>query len=198
MSGIRHGTTLELLALRDGEGSAWTKDHVGTCAACAAELYRLHQVRSQLKALPSFRPPRDRWPAIALVAGRARGRRRVHVAVGLATAAALSGLAIISLHRAPPGGLPQDRPALRNAMARSSALEQTLKALAPEARVLSGEAASAVADLEDHLSAVDDALGDPGAWRAEPDRVVELWQQRAGILSALVDVHTTRVAIAGL
>lgn len=198
MSGIRHGTTLELLALRDGEGSAWTKDHVGTCGACAAELYRLEQVRSKLKALPSFGPPRDRWPAIALVAGRARRRRSVQVAVGLATAAALSGLAIVSLHRAPPGGLPQDRPALRNAMARSSALEQTLKALAPEARVLSGEAASAVADLEDHLSAVDAALGDPDAWRAEPDRVVELWQQRAGILSALVDVHTTRVAVAGL
>lgn len=198
MSGIRHGTIPELLALRDGEGSAWTKEHVASCAACAAELYRLDQVRSQLKALPSFSPPRDRWPAIALVAHRARRRRWVQGVVGLATAAALSGLTIVSLHRTSPGALPADRPALRSAMARSSALEQALKALAPEARVLSGEAASAVADLEDHLSAVDAALGDPGAWGAEPDRVVELWQQRAGILSALVDVHTTRVAVAGL
>jgi len=59
MSEIRHGTTEELLALRDGEGSAWIRAHVAECRACAAELFRLEQMRARLKALPSFTPPRD-------------------------------------------------------------------------------------------------------------------------------------------
>ncbi len=36
MSETRHGTSEELLALRDGEGSAWMRQHVAECAACAA------------------------------------------------------------------------------------------------------------------------------------------------------------------
>ena len=50
MSETRHGTGEELLALRDGEGSAWTREHVAGCAACTAELQRLEQVRAQLRA----------------------------------------------------------------------------------------------------------------------------------------------------
>ena len=73
MNGTRHGTTEELLALRDGEGGAWVKAHVGSCGACEAELYRLEQVRARLRALPTFSPPRDRW---AVVAERARVERR--------------------------------------------------------------------------------------------------------------------------
>ena len=41
MNEVRHGTTEELLALRDGEGGAWAKAHVESCGACAGELYRL-------------------------------------------------------------------------------------------------------------------------------------------------------------
>ena len=67
MTDERHATTEELLAVRDGEGSGWAKGHVDECAACAAELYRLEQVRAQLRALPSFTPPRDRWAVVAYV-----------------------------------------------------------------------------------------------------------------------------------
>ncbi|NJD20961.1 MAG: hypothetical protein FIA95_16960, partial [Gemmatimonadetes bacterium] len=76
MNAERHGTTDELLAVRDGEGTAWARAHVEECAACRAELYRLEQVRSQLRALPAFAPPRDRWAVVAARAKRERPRPR--------------------------------------------------------------------------------------------------------------------------
>jgi hypothetical protein len=197
MNEIRHGTTEELLALRDGEGSAWTRDHVAACRRCAEELYRLEQMRARLKALPSFAPPRDRWATIATVARGERRRRWLNGAIGLASAAALAALSFVALRPAAPEAI-DDRVALASAMARSQQLEQTLRSLGPEQRALDGDAASVVADLEDRLSRLDAALGDPTAWHERPGRVVDLWRQRAGILSALVDVHVTRAAVAGL
>jgi len=37
----RHATLEELLAVRDGEGSVWSREHAAGCAACSAELFRL-------------------------------------------------------------------------------------------------------------------------------------------------------------
>lgn len=198
MSVIRHGTTDELLAMRDGEGSAWIKAHVEACAACAGELYRLDQMRSRLKALPAFAPPRDLWPAVATAARAERRRRRAHGLVGLATAAALTLLTALAIRPGGQGTAAADRSALQRAMAQSAAMEQSLRDLSPESRALPGDAAGAVASLEDRLSTIDAELGEPGVWRANPDRVLGLWQQRTGVLSALVDVHTTRIALAGL
>lgn len=198
MSDIRHGTTEELLALRDGEGSGWTKAHVEECVACAGELYRLDQMRARLKALPTFVPPRDRWPVVATRARAERRRRWVHGAVGLATAAALTLLTVVALRPDGAASTAAGRAALQRAMAQSAAMEQSLRDLSPESRALPGDAAGAVASLEDRLSTIDAELVEPGAWRANPDRVLGLWQQRTGVLSALVDVHTTRIALAGL
>ncbi|MEK6769316.1 MAG: hypothetical protein AABY85_10065 [Gemmatimonadota bacterium] len=198
MSDIRHGTTEELLALRDGEGSAWTKAHVEECVACAGELYRLDQMRARLKALPTFTLPRDRWPVVATMARAERRRRWVHGMVGLATAAALTLLTVVALRSDGAASTTAGRAALQRAMAQSAAMEQSLRDLSPESRALPGSAAGVVAELEDRLSSIDAELAEPGAWRADRNRVVGLWQNRAGVLSALVDVHTTRVALAGL
>jgi len=195
MSEMRHGTSEELLALRDGEGSAWIREHVAQCAACAAELERLEQVRSQLRALPAFAPPRDRWPVVRQAARQERRRRRTSWWAGTLAAAAMVVLSLVVLrHRAPA---PQDA-ALRQAMAESAAMEQVFRSLEPDDRALTGRTAGVVADLEDRLAQVDAALNDPSAQRADPGRVAELWRQRAGLLSALVDVHETRATYAGL
>jgi hypothetical protein len=198
MTEIRHATTDELLALRDGEGSAWTREHVESCAACAGERYRLDQMRARLRALPAFSPPRDRWPLVAVAARRERRQRWVRSVVGVATAAALAGITFLAVRPGPVASLAAEEARLDRAMARSQAVEAQLRAIAPERRALSGAAAQVAAELEERLGELDARLADPGPWRSEPGRVAELWDQRAGLLSALVDVHVTRVAAAGL
>jgi hypothetical protein len=193
----RHATTDELLAVRDGEGAAWAKRHADTCTTCAAELFRLEQVRAQLKALPVMTPPRDRWAHIAAAVKDERRALRVRGGAGLVAAAGLAALVLIAVR--PVGGdKASEAAALDRAMARSQAMEQTLNALSPETRALTGDAASAVAELEDRLARIDARLADPTAWQGNPGRAAQLWQERSGVLSALVDVHVTRVAQAGL
>ena len=195
MSEMRHATTEELLALRDGEGGAWAREHVAACATCAAELEGFEQMRSRLRALPSFAPPRDRWPMVEQAARAERRRRRLSGSMGTLAAAAVLVLGFVVLRHS--SSTPQDA-AVRQAMAESAAMEQVFRSLQPDQRALNGRTASVVADLEDRLAQVDAALNDPAALRAAPDRVAELWKQRAGLLSALVDVHETRATYAGL
>jgi anti-sigma factor RsiW len=197
MSDERHGTIEELLAVRDGEGSAWAKAHVETCAACRAELYRLEQVRARLRALPSYASPRDRWVVVAERARRERRQRRWSAAAGLAAAAALGGLLLLAVQGTHPDPL-EAQTTLRSAMERSQAMEQVLKGVDPDARALDGAAAGAVIALQRQLESIDARLGDPAQWENDPARQAQLWNERAGILSALVDVHTTHVAYAGL
>ncbi len=197
MSGERHATAEELLAVRDGEGSAWAKAHAAGCAECGGELYRLEQVRSQLRALPAFVPPRDRWGVVAERARRERRQRRLSGAAGLAAAAALGGLLLVAVQGTRPDAL-QAQTTLRSAMARSQAMEQVLQGVDPDARALGGEAAGAVVDLQRRLETIDARLGDPAQWGNDPASQAQLWNERAGLLSALVDVHTTHVAYAGL
>jgi hypothetical protein len=195
MNQMRHGTSEELLALRDGEGSAWVREHVAACAACAAEVERLEQVRSALRALPSFAPPRDRWPLVEQVVRQERRRRRRSGSVGILAAAAVVVLGFVVLRHSKSA--PEDA-AVRQAMAESAAMEQVFRSLQPDQQALTGRTAGVVADLEDRLAQVDAVLNDPTALRADPQRVAELWKQRAGLLSALVDVHETRATYAGL
>jgi hypothetical protein len=197
MNEVRHGTMEELLAVRDREGTAWAQAHVAACEACAAELYRLEQVRSQLRALPAFTPPRDRWQVVAERAWRERRQRRFSGGMGLAAAAALAGLLLVAVQGTHPDAL-EAQTTLRTAMARSQAMEQVLKDVDPDARALSGVTAGVVVDLQRRLEALDSELGDPSGWGNDPNRQAQLWNERAGLLSALVDVHTTHVAYAGL
>ncbi len=197
MNAERHGTTEELLAVRDGEGSAWAKSHVEACAACAAELYRLEQVRAQLRALPAFAPPRDRWGVVAERARRERRQRRWSAVTGLAAAAAIGALLLVAVQGTSPRQLKAET-TLRSAMERSQAMEQVLKGVDPDARALDAQAAAAVLALQRQLESIDTRLGDPSQWDEDPARQAQLWNERAGILSALVDVHTTHVAYAGL
>jgi len=196
MSEIRHGTSEELLALRDGEGSAWVREHARACPACAAELERLGQVRAQLRALPSFAPPRDSWPVVREAVRRERARRRIWAGSSLVAAAAVVVLAFAVLRRPAPAA-PEDV-ALQQAMAESATMEQVFRSVHPDRRALTGQAAGVVAELEDQLSQVDAALNDTLAWSRDPGQVAALWKQRAGLLSALVDVHETRASLAGL
>ena len=84
---------------------------------------------------------------------------------------------------------------------RSRALEAAIGAYDPDARVLDGRTSRVAADLEDRIADVDRRLertelaAPPGM--NGPD-VMQLWQERVGLLDALVDVHVTRASNVGL
>ncbi len=195
MSEVRHGTVEELLALRDGEGGAWVREHVTACARCAGELERLEQRRAQLRALPGFSPPRDRWPVVARVARQERRVRVFSWSAGIVAAAAVVVVSFVALR--PKAAAPASAE-LQQAMAESQAMEQVFKSLQPDRRAMTGRTATVVAELEAQLAQVDAALNDTTAWQTAPQHVADLWRQRAGLLSALVDVHETRATLAGL
>jgi hypothetical protein len=85
-------------------------------------------------------------------------------------------------------------------MVRSQALESALSAYKPEARVLDGRTARMAEELEDRIARVDRALEATELLpqQADDQELLRLWQERVGLLDALVDVHVTRASNAGL
>jgi len=73
-----------------------------------------------------------------------------------------------------------------------------LRTLDPTSRVLSGRAASTIAELEDGIALVDAQLGEAQRGRASREELLGLWQQRVQLMNQLVNVHVTRAAYVGL
>jgi negative regulator of sigma E activity len=193
-----HCTMEELLAVRDGEGTSVAHRHVDQCSICRAEVDRLHQVAAELKALPAIRPPRDRWPEVRAAVAGTRKRRRWIMAgwTSLAAAAALAvivGVRAVTLHQtaAQPASLD-------SLVIESQKLEEALRAYDPTSRVLSGRAASTIAQLEDRIALVDAQLNEAQHSGASQADLVNLWQQRVQLMNQLVNVHVTRAAYVGL
>jgi len=193
---MMHCTIDELLALRANEGSVWARQHLEACPLCRGELEAVYQRVAQLKALPSLRPARDRWPMIrAQVLAGQRSRRRRWVASGLAAAAVAAGVVVVQPLRTSHAYAAE----LAQVKQRSASLEAALQRYDPASRVESGRAAALAAALEDRIAVVDDELGRLNGGAARDDRVlVRLWQNRVDLMQQLVGVHVTRAAYVGL
>src|ERR1051325_9443222 len=170
---MMHCTMDDLGALRAGEASVWARRHITTCVECQQELEALYQRVAQLKALPSLRPPRDRWPA-----GVAAGRLVLEPIGG----------------KDGNGNLYAE---LSQVKQQSATLEDSLQQYDIDGRVLSGNAAAVGADLEDRISALDGTLAQAkeGVQDAE---LVKLWQERVGLMRELVNARATRARYVGL
>jgi hypothetical protein len=180
-------------------GHAAAREHLNQCPHCQAELQRLHQRVARLKALPTLRPSRDRWPETKarFKADRRRRRTRVVGLSGLAMAASVAlAIAVGDLSR------PADATAeqLNQAMERSQVLESALSEYNPAGRVLDGRTARIAGELEDRIARVDRELEATELMRqqANDQDLLKLWRERVGLLDALVDVHVTRASNAGL
>jgi len=193
---MMHCTMDDLLALRANEGSVWARQHLEACPLCRGELEAVYQRVAQLKALPSLRPARDRWPVIrARVAAAQAARRRRWVTSGLAAAAVVAGLLVVQPFRAQPGYAAQ----LAQAKEQSASLEAALQRYDPSSRVETGRAAAVAAALEDRIAAVDAELGQMNGGSTPDDRMlVQLWRNRVDLMQQLVDVHVTRAGYVGL
>ena len=200
---MSHLTMDVLLALREPgtePGAATAREHLGRCTQCQLELDRLHQRVARLKALPSLRPGRDRWPETAarVRAERRRQKTRLIGFSGLAAAAsfvlALAGPTVV------PSSPQLNTQELQQVMVRSQALESALSEINPEGGVIDGRTAQMAQELEDRIARVDRALEvtELAPEQANDQDLLQLWRERVGLLDALVDVHVTRASDAGL
>jgi hypothetical protein len=203
---MNHLTMDDLVALREPgiePGTQWQREHLAICEACRLEQDRLEQRAARLRALPTLRPSRDQWPKVAARVNAERRKRRVRWMTAGAMALAASLAVALMARRAPArdaAALASEQQ-LTTLMQRSRALEAALGAYDPEAHVVDGRTSRVASDLEDRIAAVDQKLENvelqarPGAGQAD---VMQLWQERVGLLDALVDVHVTRASNVGL
>jgi hypothetical protein len=199
---VTHLSMEDLLALREPgvePGVAASREHLNECPQCQAELHRLDQRVARLKALPTLRPGRDRWPETAARFRAERGQRRnrrVGIA-GLAVAASVAlAVAIGNRSVEPEPGASQ----IGQVMERSQALENALSDYNPEGRVLDGRTAGIAQELEDRIARLDRQLEmtELVPEQTRDQELLRLWRERVGLLDALVDVHVTRASNAGL
>jgi anti-sigma factor RsiW len=190
-----HLTTSDLLAVRDGTATASVEGHIRACPECRREVERLHQVRAQLRALPSQAPPRDLWPRLEERIRRERrttARRRITRLALVAVAAVLFVLAVVGTHRARERALARSELelALVDLRERSQLLDGELRGL--RGRSLSAWRAEAIVHLEDELDEIDALLA---ARRDRPPsgEQVGLWLSRLELQSTMVEVHVAPV-----
>ncbi len=204
---MSHLSMEQLVALREPgvePGDRAAQAHLEICPQCQDELERLHQRVARLKALPSLRPTRDRWPVVrARLEAERRAKRLRRAAtgglIGLAAAASIAlGVLVRRDVAAPPPASATSE--ITEAMARSRALEQAIDRMDPDARVLDGRTARVVQALEDRIAAVDRQLevNDLLGQEARDGQRLRLWRERVGLLDALVDVHLTNASDVGL
>ncbi|HET9466468.1 MAG TPA: hypothetical protein VFO71_13105 [Gemmatimonadales bacterium] len=199
---MTHLTMDALVSLREPgnePGQAAAREHLNQCPHCQAELQRLHQRVARLKALPTLRPARDRWPETRARYNAERRRRRTRTAglAGLAAAASVAlGIAVGDLSR--PTEMTGEQ--LTQVMERSQVLESALSEFNPEGRVLDGRTARIAGELEDRIARLDRELEltELQPQQGTDQDLLKLWRERVGLLDALVDVHVTRASNAGL
>ncbi len=187
-----------LLAVRDGDRSepalVEAHRHLERCATCQAELDRLHQRTARLRALSPLAPSTDQFPVVMarLNADRRHRRHRFAAISGLAAAAALA-ITVVGHDLVRPAELDASEQ-LQTAISRSQALEQALDQYHPDQRVVDGQTMQVIIQLEDRIADVDSRLQHvihlDRSQRLPAE--VALWQERVGLMSALVDVHLTR------
>jgi hypothetical protein len=181
-------------------GQAAAREHLDRCEHCQAELERLHQRVARLKALPTLRPARDRWPETKARFQADRRRRRTRVAglAGLAAAASVA-LALLVGETPQPGIIPTEQ--LTQVMERSQLLESALNDYNPDGRVVDGGTARIAGELEDRIAQLDRELEMAelqSQQQATDEDLLRLWRERVGLLDALVDVRVARASNAGL
>ena len=200
---MTHLTMEQLVALRDAgsePGSAESQAHLAVCPQCTAEFDRLYQRVARLRALPTLRPPRDRFAAVA--ARVRQDRRQVYIRrAGIGSLALAASLLLLVVGRdlmAPPVANASDQ--LTAVMAESATLEQALRHLRSSQRVTDAYTTRAATSLEDRIAELDREL-EAAQLRGAPDAdatLIPLWRERVGLMDALVDVHVTRAQNVGL
>lgn len=161
-------------------------------------------LRRSLRELPDTMPPRAVWHRIREQAeaegliGRPAGRRPStwYVGGGLAAAVLLSILVVPRVAEQPqadfpttPTGTATNDPvqvnALQALMVESRELEDDLRQLPAEPRVMRAGTVAMIAELEDRIAAIDYQLSDPEVELTPEDEEI-FWRERVRLMESLV------------
>ncbi len=191
------------------------RDHLRSCPECSAEFARLDRLRNDMRSLPPEIPPASAWEGIGRRLDAQRRTTTARWVGGLSLAASLLvGVALwfglgFGLGLNPGTEAPLPEPVAMNNDAergdalptvgrsvrfdqlplrtRSQLLEQRLRSMRPESRVLTGRDAMTAAELEDLIALVDYQLARTRS--LDDQRAKQLWQQRVNLMNGLVYVH---------
>ncbi len=200
-----HPSIEALIEVRDGEGSPEATAHVRACGGCAAEVERLREVASALRALPALEPERDGWPEVR-AALDGEGRAWIPKAVAgtlIALAASLIVLLVVpredsSAGRATDVGSEARRAAadaieeIAGLVQESQRLENLVRAAGARRQVVDGRSASRVAEIQDRVAFIDAQLAESESGGVPVDRRMLLWRTRVGLMNELVQARVTR------
>ena len=194
----------QLIALRDDDrsepGMGEALQHFAACIHCQSELERLHQRIARLRALPSLAPSTNEFPAVHARVTVARQRRsRAAASLGLAIAAT-AVFTLITRDLVHPKRLDAEQ-LLQSEITQSQQLEHKLTAWNSDQRVINGRTAILVIQLENKIAQLDAEIAESARMEQQAGRVeneIKLWQQRVGLMNALVDVHLTKAGNVGL
>jgi len=199
-----HLSMEQLVALRDDDrsepGMGEALRHFAACSHCQSELERLHQRTARLRALPSLAPATNEFPAVRARITVARQRRsRAGATIGLAIAAT-AVFTVITGNLVHPARLDAEQ-LLRSEITQSQQVEQKLQSLDRNTRVINGRTAIVVIQLENRIADLDAQIAESAKMEQQAARIeteIRLWQQRVGLMNALVDVHLTKAGNVGL
>jgi hypothetical protein len=98
---------------------------------------------------------------------------------------------------APSAAARDAQPDIQALVQETQRLEDVLRVLQTERRVMDGYTASAVANLEDRIAALDAGISTAQNGRIAPQELRQLWRERVVLMDALVNTHVQRVAYVG-
>ena len=179
------------------------KDEEMICTLTAEEQSAL---QSGLKGLADTMPPRAVWLRIReqaeaeglLRAPRSKNQRFWFGGAGIAAAALAVAVMLPGLMQGPtdPGiTVPQNLPTnttelstLQTLMVQSRQLENDLRSLPSEPRVMRASTVATISDLEDRIAAIDYQLNSPDVTMSGEDREL-FWRERVRLMKSLLQLR---------
>ncbi len=197
---LRHCTIQEILDVRDGRGTVAARRHVDECDPCRHELERTHQRIAALRALPSLRPPRDRWSNVRAFVEAERRQARWIKSGWLALAAAAVAVLMVGTDGVFQGAATADNTEaaeLQTLVRQAEELDQALGTVRNRMRAVNGLTALAIADLEDQIALLDSRIDMARQMSLSQRQMTNLWRERVVLTDALVNTHVRQVSSVG-
>jgi hypothetical protein len=200
-------TVEQLLSVRDAQPlDAMLARHAAECVHCQAELSQLRARREALQALPELQAPSLKIAATQ--SAPARSKRMLSLAAGLGAVLVASVAMLVSLQNQPPQPviaqqvepmlLPIEPSNIGALVEYSQELEALLAMLPQSGSIERAGTETTIDELQSRIQWLDFQLSVASEVGLSERQATELWQDRVGLLDALVKVKyadTSRMAM---